>query len=446
MFVIKRSLGTLLVAPYVLMLLAVSFLADNVVISVVCIVAFYLYILTNANDGTLSDPRSLFLGFFVLYSVVYPLRVEFTGLSLLPIERSLLVDTLNYHFIAMIMIFTVISIFRINQEDSRASFFSGNWGGRNSTLTSELVLWVPLLSIVFFGILTFITSGASSKRELVDGGGGIHAITEFSVLFAVLIFSFRAVRLVRVGKPLLRDIPILFFCCVMLLNMLASGERDILFRSLLMLFIIILDASRKATGKVVFSLIFGAFLLVPVSQAFKSVLLTGSINFNAAGLELLLSNEFMVAARNFYSLLYFDVEHSAFHLVTDLIRAIFPSFLLGEDITSTVVWFHNVFRVENGFPGSSGWGFGIIAQGYLVGGVGGVVFIGALLGGVLVLSYNRRFNSIYCYVFHVVVVMTSIYVMRADLTNLISQLVKVNGLFLALLYLFHKLFKVRQVK
>ncbi len=88
-------------------------------------------------------------------------------------------------------------------------------------------------------------------------------------------------------------------------------------------------------------------MIIPISQGFKVVLLSGTININKNGLELL-SNEFISASRNFYSLLLYGVEHNIYFLFNDIVRAFTPTILLPSiDIQSTGSWFNKIYRVEN---------------------------------------------------------------------------------------------------
>jgi hypothetical protein len=204
--------------------------------------------------------------------------------------------------------------------------------------------------------------------------------------------------------------------------------------------LVFFDKNKKASFLVVILILLIIIFVIPISQAFKAVLLSGNINIGNIGLELILSNEFMSASRNMYSLLLYGVEHNISYFFNDILRAFTPSVLLEKfDISSTVAWFHNVYRIDNGFSGTSGWGFGLVAEGYLVGGMWGIALIISIYAFTIGKLYNMRYNSVYWYVFYLLSFVTSIYVIRADIANLLSQVFKIGGISVLLLYIAHKI-------
>jgi hypothetical protein len=178
--------------------------------------------------------------------------------------------------------------------------------------------------------------------------------------------------------------------------------------------------------------------VVPISQYFKGVLLSGEVAFDRDGWDLILYSEFMSASRNFYSLLFFGVDQDISFLLSDISRAFVPTMITGEtDVQSSVAWFERVFRAENGFSGTSGWGFTIVGFGYIVGGIFGIVAIMVFYASLLGALYNLRWRSIYWYAFYILALAAFVYVIRADLANLLSLLFKISGLAMMLVYLAH---------
>ena len=190
-----------------------------------------------------------------------------------------------------------------------------------------------------------------------------------------------------------------------------------------------------------------AIVLVPISQAFKSIMLTGEVSLNSFGLELILSNEFTSSGRNLYSLVYFGVQNSFSYLFNDVFRAFIPTMLIPDiGINSTANWFNSIYRYSHGFSGSSGWGFSLIGEGYLIGGYFGVMLLMIIYASVISFFYNLRFKSVYFYAFYVLLFLVSIYVLRADLANFLSQAFKVSGLAVFAMYLFGRVLKDRNKK
>lgn len=155
------------------------------------------------------------------------------------------------------------------------------------------------------------------------------------------------IRAIRLKSNFLLDYKLIFFLFLCLFYMLLTGERDIFFRIGFILLIIYFDKKQNATFLKALLILSLAVLIVPISQGFKAVLLSGTININKNGLELL-SNEFISASRNFYSLLLYGVEHNIYFLFNDIVRAFTPTILLPSiDIQSTGSWFNKIYRVEN---------------------------------------------------------------------------------------------------
>ncbi len=250
------------------------------------------------------------------------------------------------------------------------------------------------------------------------------------------------IRAIRLKSNFLLDYKLIFFLFLCLFYMLLTGERDIFFRIGFILLIIYFDKKQNATFLKALLIISLSVLIIPISQGFKAVFLSGTININKEGLELLLSNEFISASRNFYSLLLYGVEHNIYFLFNDIIRAFTPSILLPSiDIQSTGSWFNKIYRFENNFHGISGWGFSIIGTGYLVGGWWGIILITSIYSFVLSVLYNLRIKSIYWYAFYLLAFTTAIYVIRGDMANFLSQVFKIGCLSVLILYIAHQFLK-----
>jgi oligosaccharide repeat unit polymerase len=258
--------------------------------------------------------------------------------------------------------------------------------------------------------------------------------------------SIAIIRAIRLTTPIFFDIRLIAFFIFALFFMLLTGERDVFFRVIFISLLIYYDKKRNSNFFIVISLLIGVSIVVPISQSFKAILLSGEVNLNSIGLELILSNEFVSASRNFYSLLIFHVDHDISFFFNDILRAFIPSFFLKDlDINSTVSWYHNEFRMRNGFGGTSGWGFGLVAEGYLIGKTFGIFFIMSFYALVIGILYNIRYKSIYWYIFYLLSYVTAIYVIRADIANLLSQVFKIGGFSVLILYFSHKLIENKTI-
>lgn len=418
--------------PYSVLLFILSVSFGGVLTTVTLFALFTLSVIVFFNRGTLSDPRMLFVGFLFLYSTFYPLRVVLTGYSLLEINLEILKQSVNYSFLGAI-VFVNVANFLIKERKVTIRLERFNRLQKQSnSLFSENLLFILLSFLVVYMLLQVLRSGAETKLEI---GGPIVQIGYFSVLTMITIIS---LRIGRLQKPFFRDGLVLGFLIFLIIYLLITGERDTVFRIVLICIVIYFDQNKKAGPFIICALLVSSAIIVPVSQAFKAVLLSGDLNIPDLGLRSVLSNEFISASRNLYSVMLFEAEQTVEHLFTDVVRAFIPTSLLPDtDFVSSNRWFNSIFRVQHGFDGSAGWGFGIIAQGYIIGGGLGIVFIMTIYSSIISLFFNARTKSIYWYIFYILMLATSIYCIRADLANFLSQSFKVTGTFFLLIIFSH---------
>ncbi|MEX1130965.1 MAG: O-antigen polymerase [Candidatus Woykebacteria bacterium] len=421
---------------YSLLLLIVSFVSSSVYASIFIFFVYFISVLLTFNKGFLSDPRILFVGFFFLYSTFYPFRVVLTGISLVEIDFYLLNNSVNYAFVGAITFVTVCNLFI---DEKVASKKISLLHKKNKFLTSERIILFSLFAIVLIGLYEVITSGATSKRELTGNTGIIPQLAYFSSLMIIVCI---ALRITRINKKIYKDKVTLSLFAFFLFFLFATGERDTVFRVAIISLLVFFDKNGKGKSHIVLLLIFGAAIVVPMSQAFKAIFLVGELNLPSIGAETILNNEFISASRNLYVLQLYGVNHDLYFIYTDFVRAFVPTIFISDfDITSTNQWFHNVYRQEHGLSGSSGWGFGMIAQGFLIGGLPGIILLMGFYSSILTFFFNRKYKSVYSYVFYILMLITAIYCIRADLANFLSQVFKITGLMIVVAMVVHNLFK-----
>lgn len=408
--------------------------------SIVPIVAIiYLYVIVvvgvNCKNGA-ADPRVFPLSFMAVYFTFFPLRAYFFGAGNLPYDEAVLIESLRLQFLAIFVFVVVSNIFVPNAKQKiESSFRSASY----KNTTSEQVLFVCVLPFVIVPVVMMFNSGASSKREIIEFFSLAKFISDFGLLLITVLVFFRAAR---VGRLFYLDVGVLLYVLFCLFYVLLTGERDILFKVIFGFLIIYFDQRRSFSFPKMIGIFGSLIFVVPVSQYFKGVLLSGSVTFDRVGWDLILYSEFMSASRNFYSLLVFDAQQDFAFLIRDIMRAFVPSVLVGDTgVQSSVSWFENVFRPEHGFEGTSGWGFTIVGFGYIVGGGVGIVIIMTFYAWLLAALYNYRWASLYWYSFYILALAAFVYVLRADLANLLSMLFKISGLCVLIIYSSHGLLK-----
>lgn len=430
------SLVKFIFIPFSLLLFGISVFIGGVYISIFCFSIFTLAVIFTFNKGVISDPRMLITGFLFIYSCWYPLRVSLTGFSLLEIDYVLLKSSVNLSFLGTITFVLVTNtLINENQNIQRKKLFTKI--SREAIFQfSEKILFFSLLTVVALSLFYVILSGAERTLDIV---GPIVQIGHFSVLLLILL---TALRMSKIKEKFYFDKLVIAFLVLSILFVLVTGRREAAFRIILICIIIFFDKNERANSWIIVSLLVGAAILVPFTQAFKAVLLSGELALPSLGVRAVFSNEFISASRNLYSLMLFEVEHDVSFIFTDILRAFVPTILLPDlDLMSSTRWFNSVYRVEHGFDGEAGWGFGIIAQGYLIGGPIGIILLMSIYSSIVSGIYNIRFKNKYFYVFYLIFLITAIYCIRADLANLLSQSFKIAGLMLILVLTSHMLMK-----
>ena len=217
------------------------------------------------------------------------------------------------------------------------------------------------------------------------------------------------------------------------LEYLLAGQRDYLFRLLICAAFLYFDHRRMAGLPVLLTVLFVVSLLLPLTQMFKAMVIAESLGPWNSELGALFLSEFSSASKNLYVLIQHGFEPSWSFVWSDIVRGLVP---FGEvyGFQSTGAWFHWIYRPDEGIGGTSGWGFGLVAQGVLVGGLPGIALVMGSVAVILALLYKRRMRSEYWYVFYLLALSTSLYCIRADLANLLSQTFKVGGLCVLGLY------------
>ncbi|MFY8285226.1 O-antigen polymerase [Pseudoalteromonas sp. SSMSWG5] len=391
------------------------------------IILFYLnyFMVLAFNKKNALDPRVFFLGFFVIYSTFYPIKVILLDYSLIPINYYSLSLSLNYSFFFFFSCLLVFELFLKphNGEHFYDSVYSLKPPG-NETLLRYIAIFIILL--LSFSIYS---SGATSKRDVQSEIGVLASLGNFCALMLLVLFYLNLVRSIKF--KFFNQVTVSTFF-ILLFYMLLTGERDVFFRLCFSLLVVYFAYSKTLNLKKIFLIFLAVVVLVPMSQALKAILINSDeLSVGTVSTALIFSNEFVSASRNLYALVYFGVDFGASYLLNDVVRAFIPSLFFSDvNIHSTVSWFHNVYRPSNGFDGQSGWGFTIVGSGYLLGGYFGVFLIAMLVSLSLVFFYNRKYKSILWFVFYLMLLMTSIYTIRTDVANFLSQSYKLGGIYM----------------
>tara|TARA_B100000900_G_scaffold416128_1_gene449301 strand:- start:511 stop:1791 length:1281 start_codon:yes stop_codon:yes gene_type:complete len=382
------------------------------------------------KNRAIHDPRVLFIPILAIYSSFYPLQQMIVPNQILPIDMEILNYSLN---LSLIFTFTVAFVFELTSKPKYT------YNIRYETIRSSdklFLLIILAISITLFILIYF--RAASNKQDLYSFANSLQ-------LFTLFFGTFLLTRLLASRATKLISMPTILIFILSVFSMLIQGERDVIFRFLLLTVIIFFSFRKNPKISIYFMLIGVMILVVPISQIFKGILnyntFTG-LSFDAELIaNLLLSNEFISAGRNLYAtILYSAPGENSWFFFTDIVRGLFPIGIFGGEIVSSTNWYNSEFREINGFSGSAGWGFSIIAQGYIIGGIWGVIIMAILIALSLGSLFNMSFKSLNHYVFYLFFLSASIYAVRADLATVLSLGVKLPLACMIIIYFFRQFF------
>jgi hypothetical protein len=176
--------------------------------------------------------------------------------------------------------------------------------------------------------------------------------------------------------------------------------------------------------------VFSAFPIVSLSALLKP---NGTIDYSGL-IEFIFNSEFSSGSRNLSLILLNGQSYSS----TD---TILPGILKGlgleklmwfvsdNKLQSGNIWFNETYRFFENSSGQSGWGFSLIADGFINFNIYGVILIYLFIGLIIVFFYRLAFRNIWFMSYYIFLAFTIIYSLRADIANLISPLLW-HGIFI----------------
>lgn len=325
---------------------------------------------------------------------------------------------------------------------------------------SARILATSVLPLCLVGLLLAIISGASDKQDLQVQGPSVSQISVYWLIFFALLIvdegiqqkKRQAVTLIIFG------VGVLFLAYLLFL-----GQRGPLMRFVLSLFvlsfisgirfkpttlailgIVLLSAPtylQFVKGLLLFDEVdvgsmFGLLDLIGIDNTVKNIVLLQffGTEFRTGGQNL------FIAIANFPS----NYEYlGVTQLSSNLSRAMLPGFLFDPFFQTSLIWFNAEFYPDLVARGG-GAGMSLVAEGYMAGGIPGVLgyffCFGLLFNAILNLSSFSRLGRVTVSMLVPIV----IFAMRADTTNLFSQSFKFVVVPVLITLCLHEIFRVRK--
>jgi hypothetical protein len=386
-------------------------------------------VLFGGGRTSLSHPLSLFVLLYYAYSTWY----IYIQLIMGDAESSLLIKCLSIAIVGLgsycAGVKTGLACVRVNKLVSRPLQSAG--------FGVERIVFFAIILGSLYSFYVVLLAGFTTKREVVDSGMYHVVWLNYSTWILVAVVLLKRIRAVNV--PIYSDAYLWIYSLIAVLMYAIAGERDVLYRLVFGLACIWSDRSQVGRPLIVFITFALIVVATPLSQLFKSFMIAESFKTVELNLAFLFTGEFASASRNLYLILFYEERQSWHLLFSDIVRGLIPFISSRLGLYSSAYWFNQVFRHDVGIAGASGWGFGLLAQGYMVSGYIGAITLMFLIGIIIGILYVLRLRSEYWYVFYILGLATTIYCLRADVAHFVSQVFKVGGGVVFLTYLLSRI-------
>lgn len=354
----------------------------------------------------LSHPFVWYSGFFTLYATGYPILLLFGEY----VEFGYSKELIFLHWLALTTFLLIVGPKTVN-DNTKAKL--PKFSSESVKYIYAALTFVLILFVLFLGSQDF-----SSKSELASSGSVFVYLGMRAALVYILITTMELINgLSENGKYNFKVVTVTLV--VLAAIFFISAERDLLLRYILGLFFLYyIFIYKKENRRKLIAIVVSMAILIPISRSIKYLGMRGEVESIGGNiLAEIIKSEFHTQARNVQAILnsgnyegYFKGET----FVTSFTR------LFGVSDFSTMSWFNETF-----FPDRiSGVGFSLVGEGYLNFGYLGVVLMFLIIGLVIRTLYLRSGKSIYSMVAYLMMIPISIYTIRADLHNFVSQFTK----------------------
>lgn len=407
----------------------VIWMSSNVYIQAGCFILLYIICLLSI-DFDISHPYVWFIPMFTLYTIGYPLMHQHGYYAILP-NCGYVKANANTVFIHWCALCTFI----ITVSNKQVTYKKTYYYKMNRTLIKGIT--VMLIGILCIQFLTVLQSGFQTKREILDGLsrniffrlGKI--ANQLLPIFAALFIADPTIR----KKQKIVWISSITF--ISFSEMVIVGERSafiqILIVELLAYNIVINKVNLKGAFIAAFFLL--ALIIIGVSlkasfgknQNFVHLLSEDPLwvkLFNAEFSSASINTTNILNHRNLWSygfgLKYLLLIFIPFNFkpLSGILK------LLGFEglfaISDNSLWYHD--RILTG--AKSGYGFSMVADGYMELGILGVIILYVILGLIIKKTYKKSADSMLGLVFYIVLVPIFIYSTRATLLYFTNYVIK----------------------
>lgn len=378
--------------------------SENKIIMHILSLVFLASVAFAITKGDIMHPYAWFPAIFCLYSISYPVLFLLGYKEHLGYTKQLMILQWLALSSYLVVVSPVANTESLPESDSNIDF---------SVFIFLLALICAVVSIYFK------VYGFSGKKEIYASGNLLILIAmRLPIYLAIFHLYAMTCRLCQRKGRYSYSSSWVAFAGVTLLAMF-SGERDFMFRFVVITFFVLYDFKKIKGFKIIFILSI-LLLLLPVSAVFKYFALRNEVSIGLSDVNLrslivtFLASEFYAASHNIQTILSSSWDYSSFWggsaIFIDFFRPFWPiKFSLAR-------WFDELFYLNS----STGYGFTLVGQGYVAWGLWGVILVFGIVGIIIRILYNNHKKNIYFFMAYIYIIPLSMYSIRADLANIFS--------------------------
>lgn len=412
---------------------AIFIVADNSPILLVSLTLYSLFLVSINPNPSILSPIVWFVPFNLIYSISYPIY--------------LYLFDLNDQYVPSLMLVAFISNFSfclVNIEGNKCRSI----GSIDNKLVGTCIQLVYVISVLVLILMVYTVSiGVQSKRDFLNMAPNDPLLSLVIFVYPLtLCYIYYFLSKIQDTNRVLWDKTTILVVFVMLSVFAVIGERDVLLRIMMIIFLVLCYLKFTRSRYILFYILTLVLFLLPITQFMKGFLVTGATFSGVADVALreVFFGEFASSSRNIHTLLIygFDFDYGL-SIAKDALRSL-P--IIGSDFQSTTQWYNDVYRVKNNIGGTSGWGFTLAGQGLITGGYFGVAIIFIILGLITrIISYYSSKSALHL-TFYLFFISITIYIIRADFANLFSQGIKNPALSIVMMLMLKRVYSILYVR
>ncbi|WP_346980411.1 O-antigen polymerase [Clostridium perfringens] len=367
------------------------------------------------------NPYVWYSSFFFIYASAYPI-LYLTGYIT---KYGYSKETMIYQWIALSTILLVLPSYTIKFTSNKDINIEKN--GVLKAVENLVLLFICIVLIII------LRGSYANKTEIYASKNMIFSIAFSMTYFAILLYCYMLFRKLTLSNKKFVWI-ILKYGMVVCSFAIITGERDYMFTFLLVTLIILFYFKKISKGQLLIMVPIGS-MLIPLSSIFKYYMLSGNVSGTFSMNNLLveiLDGEFISAGRNLQILVSHNCKNifEGKSLLNDFVRIFYNTGF------SNQTWFNETYF---SYSHSTQYGFTLVGEGYLNGGVIGIIIVFLICGLLLRILYKNSNRNQYYMIIYLYMIPLFIYSTRADIANIFSPLIKYAILGTLFIYLINKL-------